>query len=117
MVARKFGVSRPFSGVFEMTLPVVLKKWSEGVELPEVTSPEVTLPERGSLMYAHAQLEVGVSRPFGGVLTGNDATPKGFPYVRSTPSISTFTSSTFHSLSHQIEGHSAYIKACDWLYI
>jgi hypothetical protein len=35
-----------------------------------------------SLGCAKAQPEVGVSRPFGGVLTGNDATPKGFPYVR-----------------------------------
>ena len=52
------------------------------MELPEVTSPEVTSPERGSLRYAHAQLEVGVSRPFLGGLIGNDATPKGFPYVR-----------------------------------
>ena len=57
-----------------MTLPVVLKKWSEGVELPEVTSPEITSPERGSLRYAHAQLEVGVSRPFLGGLIGSDVT-------------------------------------------
>jgi len=49
----------------------------------------------------------------------------GFPpffsdMMRSTPrprSHCVISKSTFDSQSHPIEGHSAFIQACDWLYI
>ena len=73
--------------------------------------------------------------------TRSDVFPKRFPRVRvcatggcgfpllfwvfsdmlcSTPrarSHCVISKSTFDSLSHPIEGHSAFIQACDWLYI
>ena len=73
--------------------------------------------------------------------TGSDVTPKGFhgcahaqPEVGGFPAVfrvfsdmlcstprpsshCVISKSTFDSLSHPIEGHSAFIQACDWLYI